>query len=96
MAAERTPRQTFNRSQLATQEMHRKIKLLCENVLLDVYDWLHEGALNDSRRAAATAAAAAAAAAQRERAQEGAQRPAEESRGNGCLVESTARVSEGG
>lgn len=63
MNAERSPRQTFSRSQAVTQEINRKVGVLCENILLDVYAWLHEGANNDSRRASAAMAAATAAAA---------------------------------
>lgn len=62
MNAERTPRQTFSRSQAVTQEIHRKVTVLCENIFLNVYAWLHEGAVNDSKRSAAAVAAATAAA----------------------------------
>lgn len=59
--AERTsPRHAsfaFNRSHVTTQELHRKLTILLENIFADVYQWLSDGAAIDSKRRLAAAAA---------------------------------------
>lgn len=45
------PRQMLTgRSQLPTQDRHRKALVLCENLLSYVYDWVQFGTVNELRR----------------------------------------------